>query len=244
MSKVAHTVRLSWTDQSWTALTRRLSEKVEKLGRITKQRDSTIEAAKAIQGFLQQNEVFPRENSFACSDTMTKNVYKVDEKGMRWFYTGDIGRFQADGCLEIIDRKKDIVKLQHGEYISLGKVEAALITSSYVDNIIVYVDPFHNYCVALAVPSHQALEKWAEDSGISHNNFSDLCNKTEAINEVQKSLSKVAKEAKLDKFEIPAKIKLLPDPWTPESGLVTAALKLKREQLKAKFKDELEKLYA
>ena len=41
---------------------------------------------------------------------------------MRWFYTGDIGRFHPDGCLEIIDRKKDIVKLQHGEYISLGKV--------------------------------------------------------------------------------------------------------------------------
>lgn len=42
---------------------------------------------------------------------------------MRWFYTGDIGQFHADGCLEIIDRKKDIVKLQHGEYVSLGKVQ-------------------------------------------------------------------------------------------------------------------------
>lgn len=53
-----------------------------------------------------------------------------------------------------------------------------------------------------------------------------------------------AKAAKLEKFEIPAKIKLLPEPWTPESGLVTAALKIKREQIKAKFKDELHKLYA
>lgn len=52
-----------------------------------------------------------------------------------------------------------------------------------------------------------------------------------------------AKAAKLDKFEIPAKIKLLPEPWTPESGLVTAALKLKREQLKNKFKNELQELY-
>ena len=51
----------------------------------------------------------------------------------------------------------------------------------------------------------------------------------------------VARDAKLDKFEVPAKIKLLTDPWTPESGLVTAALKIKREQLKAKFKDELQK---
>lgn len=53
----------------------------------------------------------------------------------------------------------------------------------------------------------------------------------------------VAKDAKLDKFENPAKIKLMAEPWTPESGLVTAGLKLKREQLKAKFKDDLQKLY-
>lgn len=53
---------------------------------------------------------------------MFDKIKKVDERGMRWFYTGDIGRFHSDGCLEIIDRKKDIVKLQHGEYVSLGKV--------------------------------------------------------------------------------------------------------------------------
>ncbi|KAF3952176.1 hypothetical protein CMV_022247 [Castanea mollissima] len=40
--------------------------------------------------------------------------------------TGDIGQFHADGCLEIIDRKKDIVKLQHGEYVSLGKRKGSI----------------------------------------------------------------------------------------------------------------------
>ncbi|KAL0405142.1 UNVERIFIED_CONTAM: Long chain acyl-CoA synthetase 8 [Sesamum latifolium] len=180
---------------------------------------------------------------YFSNDAKTAEVYKVDEKGMRWFYTGDIGRFHPDGCLEIIDRKKDIVKLQHGEYISLGKVEAALVLSKYVDNIMVYADPYHNFCVALVVPARQALEGWANESGIKCSDFPELCEKAEAVNEVQQSLLKEAKAAKLDKFEIPAKIKLLPDPWTPESGLVTAALKLKREQIKAKFKDELDKLY-
>ncbi|KAL2924300.1 Long chain acyl-CoA synthetase 8 [Bienertia sinuspersici] len=178
------------------------------------------------------------------NEDKTKEEYKVDENGMRWFYTGDIGQFHPDGCLEIIDRKKDIVKLQHGEYISLGKVEAALMSCKYVGNIMVYADPYHNNCVALVVPSHSELEKWAQESGIQYRSFSELCEKAEAIKEVQASLSKVGKDARLDKFEIPAKIKLLPDPWTPESGLVTAALKLKREQVKNKFKDELNKLYA
>lgn len=177
------------------------------------------------------------------NEAKTKEVYRVDERGTRWFYTGDIGQFHPDGCLEIIDRRKDIVKLQHGEYISLGKVEAALASSSYVDNIMVYVDPFHSYCVALVVPSHQVIENWARSTGIEYKDYSDLCQKNEAVNEVQQSLLKAGKSAKLAKFEIPAKIKLLVDPWTPESGLVTAALKLKREQLKTKFKVELQKLY-
>ncbi|KAK1391448.1 4-coumarate--CoA ligase [Heracleum sosnowskyi] len=177
------------------------------------------------------------------NEAKTNEVYKVDERGMRWFYTGDVGRFHPDGCLEIIDRKKDIVKLQHGEYVSLGKVEAALMTSNYVENIMAYADPSQKFCVALVVPSRQVLEKWAQEVHVEFKDYPELCNKKETVEEVQKFLSKEAKSAKLDKFELPAKIKLMSEPWTPESGLVTAALKLKREQIKAKFKDELQELY-
>ncbi|KAM7271405.1 hypothetical protein ACFE04_030619 [Oxalis oulophora] len=169
----------------------------------------------------------------------TNEVYKVDEKGIRWFYTGDVGRFHPDGCLEIIDRKKDIVKLQHGEYVSLGKVEAALVTSSYVDNIMVYADPLHNFCIALIVPSRQALEKWAQDAGIQYTEFSELLDKPEAIKEVQQSLSKVARAAKLEKFEIPGKIKLLADPWTPESGMVSASTLSAKKKLYGGSKKKL-----
>jgi hypothetical protein len=139
---------------------------------------------------------------------------KVDERGMRWFYTGDIGQFHADGCLEIIDRRKDIVKLQHGEYVSLGKVsiyyhkmlvsitflsglmfslqvEAALIVSPYVDNMMLHADPFHSYCVALIVVAQPVLEEWASKRGIAFTSFAELCEKEEAIKEVQASLVKV-----------------------------------------------------
>ena len=55
-----------------------------------------------------------------------------DEDGYRWFRTGDIGQVESDGVIRIVDRKKDLVKLQHGEYISYGKVEAILKTSPFV----------------------------------------------------------------------------------------------------------------
>ncbi|XP_031489091.1 long chain acyl-CoA synthetase 9, chloroplastic [Nymphaea colorata] len=174
----------------------------------------------------------------------TDEVYKVDERGMRWFYSGDIGQFHPDGCLEIIDRKKDIVKLQHGEYVSLGKIEAALIASPYVDNIMLHADPFHSYCVALVVPFAQPLEDWAEKQGLLYTDLTDLCQNEECIKEVHASLVKAAKNMRLDKFEIPTKIKLLPDAWTPESGLVTAALKLKREVIRKAFAKDLTDLYA
>ncbi|XP_057857907.2 long chain acyl-CoA synthetase 9, chloroplastic isoform X1 [Cryptomeria japonica] len=173
----------------------------------------------------------------------TAEVYKLDENGTRWFYTGDIGKFHPDGCLEIIDRKKDIVKLQHGEYVSLGKVEAALGASNYVENIMLHADPFHSYTVALVVPGRQALENWAQNVHLEYTDFRDLCLNKDSNKEVYGSLLKAAKNSKLEKFEIPAKIKLLPDAWTPETGLVTAALKLKREALKKTFSEKLSKLY-
>ena len=54
-------------------------------------------------------------------DDITRESYR-DEDGQRWFCTGDIGEVHPDGVFKIIDRKKDLVKLQYGEYISLGKV--------------------------------------------------------------------------------------------------------------------------
>lgn len=54
----------------------------------------------------------------------------------------------------------------------------------------VHADPFHNYCVALIVPS-RAIEKWARESGIEFQDLSDLCAKDEAVKEVQQSIAKV-----------------------------------------------------
>lgn len=49
--------------------------------------------------------------------------------------------------------------------------------------------------------------------------------------------------AQLERFEIPRKICLSPDPWTPETGLVTDAFKLKRKELKTHYQDDIERMY-
>ena len=75
-----------------------------------------------------------------------------NEDGRRWFKSGDIGQLEPDGNLKIIDRKKDLVKLQFGEYVSLGKVEAVLKTCPVVENVCIYGEATKSYCVALLVP--------------------------------------------------------------------------------------------
>jgi hypothetical protein len=70
-------------------------------------------------------------------------------------------------------------------------VEAALSVSPYVDNIMIHADPFHSYCVALVVAAHNELENWALQQGVKYSDFSDLCQKQEAVKEVLGCFAKV-----------------------------------------------------
>lgn len=71
-----------------------------------------------------------------------------------------------DGSFSIIDRKKDLVKLQAGEYVSLIKVELALSQSSYVENICVYADPRENFTVCFVCPKISAIRKLGAELGL------------------------------------------------------------------------------
>lgn len=100
------------------------------------------------------------------------------------------GLFSFSNCLSRLDFCEQFLIFIESVIVD-PQVEAALQLSNYVDNIMVHADPYHNYCVALVVPSRQALENWAQGAGIQHSNFSELCEKAESITEVQQSLSKV-----------------------------------------------------
>lgn len=95
-------------------------------------------------------------------EDQTKEAFYVDDQGTRWYRTGDIGEFLPNGNLKIIDRKKDLVKLQNGEYISLGRVESTLKSNPYTENFCVYANSNHNYVVALGPANEASIKALAQ----------------------------------------------------------------------------------
>jgi len=194
----------------------------------------------------------PRGEIIIGGPTVAKGYFKNDQMteenffndgGKRWFRTGDVGELFEDGTLRIIDRKKDLVKLQLGEYVSLGKVESQLKTHPLVENICVYGDSYQPYTVAVMVPIRNALETLATELGKTYSDYNVLCKDNDIIQAVIKSINVHGIKSNLEKFEIPKMVTLVPEAWTPESGLVTAAFKLKRKMIQSFFQQDIEQMY-
>ncbi|KAL2987253.1 hypothetical protein AAZX31_11G017400 [Glycine max] len=127
---------------------------------------------------------------YKCED-LTKEVL-IDE----WFHTGDIGEWQPNGSMKIIDRKKNIFKLSQGEYVAVENLENIYGQVSSIESIWVYGNSFEAFLVAVVNPSKQALEHWAQENGISMD-FNSLCEDARAKSYILEELSKIAKEKKL-----------------------------------------------
>ncbi|XP_034944202.1 long-chain-fatty-acid--CoA ligase 4 isoform X2 [Chelonus insularis] len=196
---------------------------------------------------------YPRGEIIVGGDNVSQGYYKIPEKtkedfffkdGKQWFRTGDIGEMHPDGSMKIIDRKKDLVKLQFGEYVSLGKVEAELKTCRLIENICVYGDAHKTYTVALVVPNLQHLQEIADDLGIQNKCLEELCENPEVEKAVLQELVEHAKKSKLQRFEIPGAVKLCAEQWSPDMGLVTAAFKVKRKAVQDRYQHEINRMYA
>ncbi|CAG5992411.1 unnamed protein product [Menidia menidia] len=202
-------------------------------------------------GYTSKDSPNPRGEILIGGPNVTMGYYRneskdqdffEDESGQRWFCTGDIGEVHPDGCLQIVDRKKDLVKLQAGEYVSLGKVESALKNCPLIDNICAYANSEQNYVISFVVPNQKRLTELAEQRGIV-GMWEEICTHPDMEKEVLREIKDVASKIKLQRFEIPIKVHLSPEPWTPETGLVTDAFKLKRKELKNHYLHHIERMY-
>jgi len=173
----------------------------------------------------------------------TAEEYFTDANGRRWFKSGDIGQMEEDGTLRIIDRKKDLVKLQFGEYVSLGKVESVLKTCPLVENICIYGDSSRSYVVALICPDRLNLDRLAKKMGKEKLDCSDQCTDKDIIGAFLREVVQHGRKFKLEKFELPGAVTLCQELWTPESDLVTAAFKLKRKPLQKFYQLDINRMY-
>lgn len=165
-----------------------------------------------------------------------------DEEG--WFHTGDVGRWNPDGTLSIIDRKKNIFKLAQGEYVAAEHVEAQYIKCIYVQQCFIYGDSLKADLVAIVVPDPEVLCKWAAENNIEGaSDIKALCANEKVRKFIADEMVKTAKETKLKGFEMAKAIFLEADPFTPENELLTPTFKPKRPQLKAHYLAQIEALY-
>ncbi|CAG0902475.1 unnamed protein product, partial [Darwinula stevensoni] len=195
----------------------------------------------------------PRGEVIIGGANVSQGYYKMPEKtkedffhaeGKQWFRTGDIGEMTPDGCLRVIDRKKDLVKLQFGEYVSLGKVETELKTCPIVDNVCVYGDSRHMFTVALVVPNPDKLKDIAVAVGVSpEKSFEELCLEKKIEDAVLKEIQNHGKKSRLERFEVPQAMKLCSEIWSPDMGLVTAAFKLRRKPIQDRYQDDINRMY-
>lgn len=141
-----------------------------------------------------------------------------------WFKTGDVGQWNKDGTLSIIDRIKNLVKLQGGEYIALEHLESVYKSAGFVANGAVIASSQHTN-PAMVVMAHPVnLPAFAKARGLGdHGDLEAYCEDKGVINACLKELNDTGKKQGLKGMELLEALVLTPDEWTPESGFLTAA---------------------
>ena len=78
----------------------------------------------------------------------------IDEEG--WYYSGDLGKIDADGCLYIVGRKKDVFYCPDGSNIYPGYIELLLENDVFIHQAILLGDK-RPFMAALIVPDRKRI---------------------------------------------------------------------------------------
>lgn len=170
-----------------------------------------------------------------------KEAEAFDDEG--FFHTGDIGQFTHDGVLQIIDRKKNLVKLKGGEYVAVEAMETAFGGSPFVKDICVVADGNLDVPLAIVCVNDEALEKWAKNENVKYENLEVLNQSKEAREAVVQSMKEQGKKAGLSSLEMRIKdCCLVNTEWKPGHGM-TASMKLDRKAIHKIHSKEINEMF-
>ncbi len=172
-------------------------------------------------------------------DDPEKTAEALDADGT--LHSGDIGEFDDEGYLRIIDRKKELIITAGGKNISPANLEAALKTIPLVGQALAIGDQ-RPFVSALVVLDGEVAPVWARDQGIDFDSVLDLATSDAVIAEIDRCVHEVM--ASFNNAERVKKVCVLGEEWLPDSEELTPTSKLKRRGIHAKYAAEIESLYA
>ena len=162
----------------------------------------------------------------------------LDDDG--WLHTGDIGEFDADGYLKIVDRKKELIITAGGKNLSPANIESLLKEHPLVGQALAYGDK-RPYVVALVVLDEEVAPVWARERGLPED-VAVLAEHPDVLAEIEQAVASA--NAQLARVEQVKRFAVLPAEWTAESEELTPTLKLKRRVIHDKYAAKIEELYA
>ena len=111
-------------------------------------------------GGHQEKVVCPRGELLLKGPSIFSGYYKDEQKTKEsftedgWFMTGDIAMFDPVlNVAKLIDRKRGIVKLSQGEFISINSIEDAISKSRFVEQVFLYANRYQSFVLAVISPN-------------------------------------------------------------------------------------------
>ncbi len=169
-----------------------------------------------------------------------KTAETIDSDG--WLATGDIGEFDEDGYLKIVDRKKELIINAAGKNMSPANIEAKVKTGSPLIGQAVAIGDAKPYNVALITLDPDVAPGFAQQNGIGDASPEALAGEEKVLAEVQRGVD--AANESLARVEQIKKFKILPTDWQPGGEELTPTMKLKRKPIHQKYSTEIEELYS
>jgi long-chain acyl-CoA synthetase len=119
-------------------------------------------------------------------DAQTAEVMTTDG----WYRTGDAGVLNENGHLVIIDRAKDVGKLEDGTPYAPQFVELKMKFSPFVNEAVSFGDG-HPFISAMVAIDFETVGKWAEGKGLPYTNYMDLSQKPEVVSLISDEVRKI-----------------------------------------------------
>jgi long-chain acyl-CoA synthetase len=159
-----------------------------------------------------------------------------------WLRTGDIGEFDEDGYLKIVDRKKELIINAAGKNMSPTNIEAALKSASPLIGQACCIGDMRPYNTALIVLDADFAPAWASAQGLSATTLAELAREEKVRTALQEAVD--AANEKLARVEGVKKFTIVEGDWLPSGDELTPTMKLRRKPIAEKYASQIEAMYS